>query len=216
MLGLAGFATAQVGTVQKTMSTGTNPAVTLQLANPDAKMVTNLWSDYLKENYGAKTKYDRKAKEYQTLGVSAPALGSGRNVDIYSNVESDRQGTVLYVWFNTGSGYLSPEAFPQQYLEAQRILTDFQLTSQRAVAENSVAAEEDTLKDLEKELDKLKNEREKLLKEIEKAEETIRQARKDIEKNEKDQADQAEAIRKQQESIDMARRKVTQIGRGRN
>jgi hypothetical protein len=210
------FATAQVGTVQKTMSKGTNTALTLELANADAKMVTKLWSDYLKDSYGAKTKYDRKEKEHQTLGVSAPALGSGRNVDMYSVIEDSRAGSMLFFWINTGDGYVDPTAYPNQFLEAQRVLTDFQLVVERAVIEDEVKAEEDKLQDLEKELKKLESDQEKLEREIEKAEEAIRRARADIEKNVKEQADQVEAIRQQQEVIDMTRRKLTQVGRGNN
>ena len=213
--GLTG-ADAQIGTVQKTMSTGTNTALSLQISNADAKMVTKLWSDYLKDNYGAKTKFDRKEKEYQTLGVSAPALGSGRNVDLYSVIEDAREGSMLYFWINTGDGYVEPTAYPDQYLEAQRVLTDFQLVARRASIENEVAAEESQLQDLEKELKKLEDEQRKLERDIKKAEETIRQARADIEKSVKAQADQVEAIRKQQEVIDMTRRKLTQVGRKGN
>lgn len=205
---------AQIGTVEKTMSKGTNTALTLEIPNADAKMVTKLWSDYLKDNYGTKTKYDRREKEYQTLGVSAPALGNGRNVDLYTVVDDSRSGSMLFFWINTGNGYVEPTTFPDQYLEAQRVLTDFQLVARRATIEEEVNAEEDKLKDLEKELKKLESEQEKLERDIEKAEEAIRQARADIEKNVKEQADQAEAIRKQQEVIDMTRRKLTQVGRG--
>jgi hypothetical protein len=171
----------QVTNQRQLMSRGNNDALVLELPSADHRMVEDLWEDWLKENFKVKTSKTKKVRndELSSLNFRLPGVSAGSKVDLYSLVEKVGQGSQLTVWIATPRGYVSPELDPGQYVEAEKMLMRFALAVSREQIATDVETEEDSLKDLEKELDRLQRDKKR-------AEDDIADARRRIEKLEED------------------------------
>ena len=207
---LAGNAlSAQVSSQRMSMSRGNNDAIILELPTADEKLVSDLWPDWLKDNYKVKTKKVKKSKgELQSLNFSIPGVSTGGKVDMYSTVRQSGGGSELIVWIATTDGYVSPELGRDRYLEAEKMLMRYALNVSRAQIELQIEEEEKALKDLEKELEKLAKDKEKLEDDIADAERAIEKARSDIENNLGDQDAKRREIEEQIERIEATKRKL--------
>jgi len=154
---------AQISTERMSMSRGSNDGMILELPGAQDKMVSKLWSDWVKDNYDVKTKKVKKTKdEMAALNFSIPGVSAGGKVDMYSKVRSSGTGSELTIWIATPDGYISPELDRRRYLEAEKMLMNFALEVSREQIKLEIEDEEDALKDLEKDLDKIQKEKEKL------------------------------------------------------
>lgn len=199
---------AQVTSNEINMSQGSHPALVLELPGAESKMVEKMWMDYAKKEIRkSKTKKDRKSKEMQTLNVEIPGVSKGSNVDMYAKVNERGNGSELLVWIGSNDGWINPDDLPRRYVEAEKMLMRFGLDVSRAQIQLMVEAEEDKLKDLEKELDALKRDKEKYLKNIEKARQMITDNEAAIEQNEQDQLDKQSAIDAQTKTVEDTRKK---------
>jgi len=196
--------TAQVTSQRMNMSRGNNEAMILELPTAEEKLVSNLWPDWLKENYKVKTKKVKKSKgELQSLNFSIPGVSTGGKVDMYSSVRTSGSGSELMVWIATTDGYMSPELGSSRYVEAEKMLMRFALAVSRAQIELEIKDQEKELKNLEKELEKMRKE-----KDIADAERAIQEARQNIEKNLGEQESKGSEIEAQIERIEATKRKL--------
>ncbi len=180
--------TAQVTSQRMAMSRGNNDAIILELPTADEKLVSNLWSDWLKDNYEVKTKRVKKTKnEMQSLNFSIPGVSTGGKVDLYSSVRTSGGGSELMIWIATTDGYMSPELGSSRYIEAEKMLMRFALAVSRDQIEMEITDQEKELRNLEKELDKLRKEKENFEKDIADAKRAIQEAKGNSEKNLDDQ-----------------------------
>ncbi|PSR09802.1 MAG: hypothetical protein DA408_21025 [Bacteroidetes bacterium] len=142
LLGLSLSLQAQVNSERKTMSEGVYEAQVIQIPNLDAKAVGNLWEDFMKDNYNARTKYNRKTKEYFTDDASIAGIGMGNTIDIYTTVEDKSGGSELSMWINLGGAYLSRREQGDRYLEAEKMLISFGLETAKETVRLDVKAQE--------------------------------------------------------------------------
>jgi hypothetical protein len=173
--------TGQVTDQNQLMSRGNHDALVLELPSADARLVENLWKDWLKDNFRVKTSKTRRVKhdELTSPNFRLPGVSAGSKVDLYSLVEEVGKGSQLTVWIATPRGYVSPDLDPGQYVEAEKMLMRFALAVSREQIAGDVEAEENTLKNLEKDLDRLQRDKQR-------AEESIAEARRRIERLEED------------------------------
>ncbi|TXF88351.1 hypothetical protein FUA23_15335 [Neolewinella aurantiaca] len=201
--------TAQVSSQRMAMSRGNNDALILELPTADDKLVSKLWTDWLKENYDVKTKKVKKTKdELQSLNFSIPGVSTGGNVDMYSSIRASGSGSEVMAWIATTDGYVSPELGSSRYVEAEKMLMRFALAVSRAQIELEIEDQEKELKDLEKELDRLRKDKDNYEKDIADAERKIQEAKDSIEKNLVDQDNKGVEIEAQIERIEATKRKL--------
>ena len=201
--------TAQVSSQRMTMSRGNNDAMILELPTAEEKLVSDLWPDWLKDNYKVKTKKVKKSKgELQSLNFSIPGVSTGGKVDMYSSIRTSGGGSELMVWIATTDGYVSPALGSSRYVEAEKMLMRFALAVSRAQIEMEIEEQEKELKDLEKDLEKLRKNKEDFEKDIADAERAIQEARDNIEKNLGEQENKGSEIEAQIERIEATKRKL--------
>ncbi|MCX8210859.1 MAG: hypothetical protein OTI34_07425 [Lewinella sp.] len=201
--------TAQVTSQRMAMSRGNNDAIILELPTADEKLVSNLWSDWLKDNYEVKTKRVKKTKnEMQSLNFSIPGVSTGGKVDLYSSVRTSGGGSELMIWIATTDGYMSPELGSSRYIEAEKMLMRFALAVSRDQIETEITDQEKELKNLEKELEKLRKEKENFEKDIADAKRAIQEAKGNIEKNLDDQENKGSEIEAKIEKIETTKRRL--------
>lgn len=201
---------AQVTSQQMTHSRGSNDALILELPGASDKMVGKLWPSWLKDNYKVKTKKVKKAKdgEMQSLNFSIPGVSTGGKVDMYSKVRQSGSGSEVMIWIATPEGYISPDLDSRRYVEAEKMMMRFALAVSRAQIELQIEEEEKALKDLEKDLDKLRKDKEGYEKDIADFERKIEEARQSIEGNLGDQDNKGKEIEEQIQKIENTKRKL--------
>ena len=199
--------TGQVTTQQQTMSRGTNDALLLELPSAQTKLVEDLWEDYLKDNYKVKTSRTKKVRtgELSSLNFELPGVSAGSKVDLYSQVREVGNGSELMVWIATPDGYVSPALDRGRYLEAEKMLMRFALTVSREQTAQDVDDQEDRLKDLEKELDRLRKDKERAEKDIVDAQQLIAEREAEIQQNILDQETKQQEIQTQQRVVEQVK-----------
>ncbi len=200
--------TAQVSSQRQSMSQGSNDALLLELPSAESKLVLDLWTDYLKDTYDVKTKRNRKSKEYESLNFSIPGVSAGSKIDMYSMINDSGDGSELTVWIATPDGYISPRLDNRRYIEAEKMLMRFALEVSREQIQMEVEEQEDLLKDLEKDLDRLRKDKERAEKDIIDYRKKIEEAETDIERNITDQDTKADEIQRQIEVVEATKRKL--------
>jgi len=185
----------------KMMSIGAKNAFTIKYEGTDVKTVENQWSKIMK-SYKGKVKKN-KAKELFADDVNLKDL-STNTVDVYATVTQDETGnnTILSVWYDLGGAFLNPTDHPSQSVAVKNMLDQASLRVGAARAENILEEEEDTLKDMNKSLDKLTKEKEDGLKKIEEAKALIAKTEAMIEENDKAQVSKKAEIQAQEKTIE--------------
>ena len=201
---------AQVSNERMSHSRGNNDALILELPSAEEKMVSKLWTEWTRDEYDVKTKNVKRGKgEMQTLNFSMPGVSPGGKVDMYSLVnKTGKEGSELIVWIATPDGYVSPAVDRGEYIEAEKTLMRFALAVSRAQINLEVDDEEDTLKDLEKELERLRKDKDDYERDIQNAEKAIEEARAKIERNLIDQENKALEIERQIEQVEATKRRL--------
>ena len=207
MLLAAAKLTGQVTTQQQTMSRGTNDALILELPSAQTKLVEDLWEDYLKDNYRVKTSKTKKVRtgELSSLNFELPGVSAGSKVDLYSQVREVGSGSELMIWIATPDGYVSPDLNRGQYLEAEKMLMRFALTVSREQTAEDVDSQEDRLKDLERDLDRLRKDKERAEKDIVDAQQLIAEREAEIQQNILDQETKQQEIQTQQRVVEQVK-----------
>ncbi|MCO6490407.1 MAG: hypothetical protein J5I98_18475, partial [Phaeodactylibacter sp.] len=202
---------AQVSEQTRKMSQGANNALILEIPNADAKLVAEVWKNYMKDFYNAKPKWDRKAKEWFADNTDITAIGRGNTVDIYASAEDKNNGTDFSLWIDLGGAYLSSREHPERYSEAEKLLLRFALEVAREKTRQELEGETDEMKKLQREMGRLKSLNERYHKEIERAEEAIKKAQQDIVDNEKLQEDMLLQIAEQEKVIEGVQKRLNDL-----
>lgn len=201
-------AQVDVESTTESMSLGAQPALAAVFENVEAKLVENTWSDFVKEYYGVKSKWNRKAEEWLSDDASIPALGTGKPVDLYAKFKESKDDVEFTLWIDLGGTFLSRADNRDAYDEAEKLVNRFATEIAKAQTREMLAQEEKQLEKLEGELKKLANANERYHKEIEKAKEAIKKAESDIEQNEKDQKVAQQKIDDQKKAVELVRKKL--------
>lgn len=199
---------AQIYEQIKSMSKGANNALVLEIPAADAKLVSDVWKEYMKDFYSTKPKWDRKAKEWFCDDAGITAVGRGNTVDIYATIEEKGNEALVNVWFDLGGAYLSSREHPEQYVEADKILMRFALEVAQEKTGRELSGEMDEMKKMQREMARLKSLNERYLKDIERAEEAIKQAQANILENEKLQEEMLQQIAEQEKAIETVQKRL--------
>lgn len=189
---------------------GTYNSFLFELPDVDQDEASNDWEKFMK-NYKGKTKYNRKTKLYVTEEAKMSGL-SRSPVTVYARILEDKnpnKRTSVIVWFDAGGdSYVNSEMDSGKGKYAKELLTEYGLLVSKHHAQSIVEAEERRLKDLEKDMDRLKRDNTDYHKEIDKSKENIAKNEKNVEVNELDQQNKATEIKVQKEMLELAKENV--------
>ena len=202
---------AQVSEMAYTMSLGKQNAYIMDHEGADSKTVSKIIENTLKD-YG-KVKKNKKAKQWECLECQV-SLVSSSAMNIYFMVESGKDMTSSYFFFDDGEKFVSSENDEELSKSIDDFLTDIGYEVKRAVIREELEDEEKTMKNLEKDLSKLEKKNEDLHSDIEDYKEKIHKAEKNIEKNLEEQVDKRMEIKKQAEHVKEVTKKLNSVGRG--
>jgi hypothetical protein len=205
------FLQAQIKEQSVRMSQGNNNALVLEIPNVKEKMANDLWKEYLKDFYKAKPKWNRKTSEWFSDDADIKAIGLGNTVDIYTTIVEKGEDVTVNLWIDLGGAYLSSEQHKDRYKEAEKMLMRFGLEVAREKVKLELDAEKDALKELTKEMERLKTANDRYHKEIERAQAAIKQAEKDIENNVKEQKDMEQSIAEQEKAIKAVEKRLNDL-----
>lgn len=213
-LGLATAASAQsFGVVQETdrmMSLGSRPGFRLDFANADAGMVEDMWTDFVKKNFGGKLKKDRKTKELSAVGLKSPMVGVDA-FTLYTTIEKNGANVILTAFFDKGSSFLNRRDDARSTQEVNNAMRQFYLDVRRAVIGKEMKAQEDKAKEMENRLKKLQKDGDNLRKDIENYKAKIKKAEDDIVQNQKDQEATTVDIENQRRLLEQTRQRMNNV-----
>jgi len=202
---------AQITEQTKSMSEGVQNALVLELPDTNDKFVDKLWKKYLKGFKGGKSKKNKKENQIFTDNIKIPELGGNEPIDLYTRTTEIGDDVELTLWVDMGDDYLSSSNFPEEYVEAEKLLMRFGLKVTEEKIKIEIDKEEDRLKDYEKKLKKLKRAHDNHHRDIEQAKEKIKKAEKGIEENEADQEDLDKIIEEQKLKVREVMKKLEDL-----
>ncbi len=211
LLGFFLSANSQVTEDIVRMSQGEHNAYIITMEGADRKMVEKTWKDYMKE-YG-KVKHDKKSKEYYSVKTDIPFVSRSENLQVFLKYEERRGQTTGYIFFYDGSGFVNPDDYPDESLQAEKFVEEYYYEVEKYVINKFLEDEEDKLKDLEKDLTKLEGKHRDYENDIEKYEKKIVEAEENIEKNLKEQDDMRYAVEKQRQQVEAVIEKLNSVGK---
>jgi hypothetical protein len=192
---------------ERMMSFGSRPGFRLEFPVSDVKQVETQWKDFVKRNFDAKLKKDKKSGEWTAYDVRTPILGSDV-FTIYSTVERlGSDGSALTVWFDAGAYFLNRASNPQRTDEAVGTLRQFYYDMRRETLSDELKTEEKRLKDLEDRQKRLQRDNDNLYRDIEAYKERIKKAEDTIKRNEKDQESAVADIEAQRRRLEEVKRR---------
>ena len=211
-------APAQISPVRemdKSMSFGTRPCFRLEFQGATPGLVTDLWKDFVKQQFSAKLKKDKKSSEYFADRVNASF--SPNEFTLRSTVEeTGEDGAALNVWFDLGSAFLSRREYPQAANDVVSVLSDFYVEVRREVIARELKDAENKLKELESNKRKLEKENDNYHKEIENYKAKIKKAEEDIIQNEQMQNSNVADQEAQRRLIEEIKLRLQNVGSERN
>lgn len=214
MLAIFSFAAINAQSISEeavSMSLGKQNAFVVEIDGADEDMVKDVWKKFFKD-YG-KVKRNKKAKEHYSMAATVPAIGGSDNIDVYAKFEERVGLTNVYLWVDTGSGFVESNENPKMALGAEDFLTDFYLAVKNKAITEEMKQEEKQLKKYTKELEKLEKKNKGYHEDIEKAKRKIEEAEKNIEQNLKDQEDQRMVIEKQKKIVEEVIARLNNLGK---
>jgi len=196
--------------MDKSMSLGTKSAFVITHPKATDKMVEQAWEDHMKKN--GKTKNNRKAKELETLDTKINMISS-KSLNIFFAVEEGVDQSTSYIFFDDGEKFINGNNDPKATDGIYEFLTPFVYGVEKLVIQENLDNEEDVLKDLGKDLEKLEKGNENLHDDIDKMKEKIREAEMEIEKNLQEQTAKQAEIKTQESVISKVKDKLNAVGR---
>lgn len=194
------------------MSQGSANAFTLTTQGLETKELEDVLKDFLKDYKGRKNpKYDRRSAEYFVDDAEMEGA-SGNSIDVYARInQTGNMSQEIVVWFDMGGAYLSSADHRDaaDYLRTEWFPELSNRIYSRMV-ELELDAEEDKLKDFNKEHDDLMKDQKKLEKDIADYQEKMKQAEKDLEQNAKQQEEILKVIKEQQAAVEAVKKKLKQ------
>ncbi len=206
------FSFAQIEEGNRSMSQGSNNAISLEIPNAEAKFAKKVWTKYIKEETkGGKTKWDKKMKEFFSDDLEYVAIGGANTIDLYAKFTNVGENVEVSVWFDLGGAYLNSEMHGDKYNEGAKFLMRFAIEVAIETTKMELKEEEKKKKNLQNDLESLKKKKEGYHKDIEIAKNKIAEAEANIEQNIKDQENTNGAILEQDNIIEKIRKKLEQL-----
>lgn len=182
LLALQNSASAQdivINEVLQFMSLGEKTGLEVAIVDASPEMVEKDWKKFMRQ-YKTKAKQPRKSNEIFADDAKIEKM-SANTVDVYAIANPTSFGSTLTVFFNLGGSFVSSQEHEVAFGAAKMLLHDFAIEEAAKVVDAELDLQNKTLKDLNKELDKMLSSKSKSIKEVEKAKALIAQREKDIE-----------------------------------
>lgn len=158
-------------------------------------------------------KQNKKAKEWQLIGVTIPSVRNKDPWDVYVHIEELKNSITVSFGFDTGSAFLNNKENADASEAVRAWLREYYLLVAKKVVEEEIRQEEEKLQDLKKELTKSQQKELQLQKEIEKAKLKIAENEKAIELNLTAQNGKKAQIAEQEAAVKKAMDKYNTLGR---
>jgi hypothetical protein len=209
-LGLSAQSVEQGST---TISLGNQSAYYVQVAGASDKAAEKILKDYLKDQFDAKAKKNKKAKEWFVEKVQLRGVNKGAPVDLYIKVEGLKDMAAVYFVADRGDAFISADDTPDDHKPMAQIVQEYGYELSRYVINEEMEDAEKMLKGLEKDLSKLEKKNEGLHNDIKKAEQKIVEAKDDIEKNLADQESKRADIEAQIKAVEAVKTRYNEVGK---
>ncbi len=203
--------TAQVEETSYNLRLGKQNAFTMDHEGADQKMASKILENAFKK-YG-KVKKNRKASEWICSECQIGIISSSP-VSVYFKVESGKNQSTSYVFFDDGEKFISEENDKTKSQSIKDLLMEIDYDVERAVIKKDLEQEEKDLKGFEKDLVKLEKKNGDYHKDIENYKKKIIEAEENIEKNLQSQEDKTMEIIKQRRKVESTTSKLNHVGRG--
>lgn len=191
--------------VDRPMSFGTRPGFSVGFPNTDQKLVDEVWTDFVKNNFAGKLKKGKKGEK--SAGGLRSTNVSSNEFTLYSKLEKVGDGAQLDVWFDVGPYFLNRRDDATRTNDTKELLTRFYYDVRRAAVGQEVKAEEEKLKEMETKMKKLQRDNTTLNKDIETYKAKLKKAEADLVQNQKDQEATIIDIDKQRQAVEAARQR---------
>jgi hypothetical protein len=212
ILGSISFIEAQTVIQEtKSMSLGKQVGFQIDIDGADDDITEDVWKDFIKD-YG-KSKRNKKAREYYSVGAKVPLINGANEVDLYIRFDERVNMTSVMLWVDMGEGFVNSDDYPKAAEGTEEFLVNFYLAVKKEVIEKEMKEQEKVMNKMEKELRKLEKKNTGYHNDIEKAKEKIEKAEKNIEQNLKDQEDQRITIEQQKKLIEEIIERLNNLGR---
>ena len=188
-----------VSEVMGFMSMGQQPGLEVLIPEAEKSSVENNWGKLMK-SYKAKVSTSKKSIEVFADNAAIKAV-SENTIDVYAIAQNAENGIKLVVFADLGGGFVNSNQYKLSTTALEAILRQFALDEMKRTVDRQVSAEEDILKDLEKELSGLVKDKQGYEKEIEKCKATILQRQMDIVTNESSQASKLSQLEFQRQNV---------------
>lgn len=196
-----------------TISLGNQSAYYVQVPGANDKAAEKILKDYLKDQFDAKAKKNKKAKEWFVEKVQLRGVNKGAPVDLYIKVEELKDMAAVYFVTDRGDAFISADDTPDDHKPMAQIVQEYGYELKRYVVNEEVEEAEKMLKKLEKELSKLEKKKEGYHDDIKKAEQRIAEAKENIEKNIVDQENKTADIEAQIKAVEEIKARYNEIGK---
>ena len=197
--------------VEKHMNMSAGEQAGLEVDLPvDSKTADKLWKEYVKP-YG-KTDWDRKNKEQVLFDVRISDITTDQ-LTIVARFNQYRDMTKGSFWFKTGDSFVNSDSDGEALRKAGEFLQQYAYETERYSIRQVLEGQEKEMRNLDKDMDKLKKKNQNLHKDIDKAKETIAKKEREIEENVREQKDKEKDIEKQKQKIKETTIKLTNVGK---
>jgi DNA repair exonuclease SbcCD ATPase subunit len=153
LVSLARLADAQVREELRSMSQGTQNALTVMLPGASAKYAEGQWTEFVK-SYG-KLSSIKNSKEKVVSGIQVVEVSKGSTLNVYSLAEELGNDSKMLTWWFLDSIYVSSMKTPEAYAAAAKVMERFAHQVEVALANDEVTAQQKELDKRKSELDKL-------------------------------------------------------------
>ena len=200
---------SQVSESLRPMSQGNNNSLTVSFNGISTNDAEKIWKKYV-DQFGGKSKYNKKAKELFTDNASIGSI-SENTLDIYSKAEKLGDDVLFTAWFDLGGAYLSSAAHPTKYPAASDLMMGYIKEVNKFRKNELLKEEEKKLESLNGNLKDINRDKDNYEKEIKKAEEKIADYKSKIEQKMKDQSAKQAEIDAQKTVVDGVRSNLEKI-----
>jgi len=201
---------AQVVEESKAMSLGVHSAMAIEFPDVEKTFVEKLWRRYMK-TFDGQTKKVKRSEEWHTQNAAIAEISGEKALDLYIQTDAVDGRVAFYLWVALSDVFISASQFPQESMEAEKLLMRFGLYIAKESTRRKLEQEETALRQLKTNLKRLERDDERYHREIEKARQRIVQAENNLEKNTTEQQQTRKLIQLQKQAIESVKKKLDSL-----
>jgi len=186
---------------------GISNSLTIEVDHVSRRDAEKIWKDLVKQYDGKTKKGDNN--QWYTENVKAPRLGSDGSIKMFMTInEKDRVARTTFM-VSKNDEFINYNNDPEGTKEVENIFQDYVYELKKESFENESNEEEDNLKDLNKDLEKLEKDNKKYHEEIEKSKKKIAEMESKITENLDDQDKKKAEVDQQKKVVEKVLSKIS-------